>query len=137
MATIKKILNAHPRKSHVDADSFAKCAEELANCSQACTACADACLAEDSVGPLVRCIRTNLDCADVCNAAGRLVARLTEYDWNLLESQLRACVAACRICSAECDKHASKHDHCKVCAAVCRDCAEVCDELVSEVPSRK
>ena len=36
--------------------------------AQVCTACADACLGEDDVGELTRCIRLDLDCADLCAA---------------------------------------------------------------------
>jgi len=58
---------------------------------------------------LIRCIRLNLDCADVCDATGRLISRQTEPDWGLLRAQLQACVAACQICGAECERHAGRH----------------------------
>src|SRR5690554_5492529 len=45
-------------------------------CAQACTACADACLSEDMVAELTKCIRTNLDCADLCETTG-IVSRHT------------------------------------------------------------
>ena len=32
---------------------------------------ADTCLGEKSVAPLIQCIRSNIDCADACGAAGR------------------------------------------------------------------
>jgi hypothetical protein len=42
--------------------------------------CADACLGEEKVEMLRRCIRLNLDCADVCNATGRMLSRQQEPD---------------------------------------------------------
>ena len=46
-------------------------------CAQTCTACADACLSEDSVADLRYCIRTDLDCADICAATGTVLTCLT------------------------------------------------------------
>ena len=37
--------------------------------------CADDCLSEDDHADLVRCIRLDLDCADVCDATGRILTR--------------------------------------------------------------
>jgi hypothetical protein len=41
-------------------------------------------------------MRLNQDCADVCDASGRLLSRHIEADWGLLRTQLQACAAACR-----------------------------------------
>ena len=46
--------------------------------------------------------------ADVCIAA-RIVLRLTEPSPMLVEAQLMACAEACRICAAECERHAAMH----------------------------
>ncbi len=35
------------------------------------------------VAELTKCIRTNLDCADICDTTGRLLSRHTGYDANL------------------------------------------------------
>jgi hypothetical protein len=35
------------------------------------------------VAELVKCIRTNLDCADGCDTTGRVLWRHTGYDANL------------------------------------------------------
>ncbi|HEX6257659.1 MAG TPA: hypothetical protein VFZ70_17750 [Euzebyales bacterium] len=37
-------------------------------------------VAENDVAALVACIRTNLDCADICNATLRVLSRQTAYD---------------------------------------------------------
>jgi hypothetical protein len=67
------------------------------------------------VAELVKCIRLNLDCADVCTAMLR-VSRQTEYDANLTRPLLEACVAACSSCGDGCQRHAEMHAHCRMCA---------------------
>ena len=54
------------------------------------------CLSEDMVAGLTKCIRTNLDCAVVCEATGRVLSRHTGYDANLTRAVLEACAAQCR-----------------------------------------
>jgi hypothetical protein len=48
----------------------------------------------------------------------------------LLEAQLMACAEACRICAAECERHAAMHEHCRVCAAACNACEQACRALL-------
>lgn len=133
MNSLQGILKSHPCPAKMDAGLLAQAAGDLWDCAQACTACADACLGEDMVQNLRRCVRTCLDCADVCTTTGRLVARQTEPDSKLLRGQLEACVAACRACAEECERHASHHEHCRVCGEACRRCEKVCDQLARMV----
>jgi hypothetical protein len=72
----------------VDKEKMRACIEACVECAQACTTCADACLSEDMVAELTKCIRTNLDCADVCDATGRVLSRHTGYDANLTRAVL-------------------------------------------------
>lgn len=88
--------------------------------------CADACLTEDSVAELRRCIRLNLDCADLCATTAAILGRQTEGDPSVVKAALGACVAACDACGTECSRHAGMHEHCRVCAEACRRCAEAC-----------
>ncbi len=83
------------------------------------------------VDELVRCIRLNLDCADVCAATGRLLSRQTMPEWQLLQAQLQACALACRLCGDECARHAQMHEHCRVCAEMCRECEAACERLLA------
>lgn len=131
MSHIQGMLKTHPRQSQVDMNMLATCIQACYDCAQSCTACADACLGEQDIQMLIRCIRLNLDCADVCGAMGQMLSRLTEPDWNLLRNQLQACVTACQICSAECEKHAHHHEHCRVCVESCRQCEEACNRLLA------
>jgi hypothetical protein len=128
----KQMLDTYPRSFNVDATLLVETTEALMDCAQACVACADACLSEDDVAMLVKCIRSNLDCADICAATLRVVSRQTEYDANVTRAQLEACAQVCSSCGDECERHA-KHgmDHCRVCAEACRRCEDACRRLAS------
>src|SRR5690606_41702031 len=104
---VGEMIRTHPRRPPVDEQALQQCIELCFSCSQTCTSCADACLAEPKVEELVRCIRLNLDCADICGATGRLLTRLTDPEPALLRQALAACAEACRVCGDECAKHGS------------------------------
>ena len=131
MPYAKQMLETHPWQGHVDRDVLAECIEACFECAHSCGACADACLSEDSVAALRRCIRLNLDCADICDATGRVLTRQTEYDAPTSKAQLEACRQACATCAEECERHADHHDHCRVCAEACRRCEQTCDRLLA------
>ena len=131
MATIQKMLDAHPWPGNVEREVLARCIEECFACALACTSCADACLSEkDAVAELRKCIRLNLDCADICEATGRVLTRQTEYDAPLTRAQLEACREACATCAEECERHPNM-EHCTICAQACRRCHEACDALLA------
>jgi hypothetical protein len=125
------MLATYPGKFNVDADLLARTIEVLEDCATTCTQCADSCLAERDIAPLARCIRLNLDCADICAATGRVTSRLTAYDPNVTRSLLDACIARCRSCGGECERHAEHMAHCRVCAESCRECEEACRKLLA------
>ena len=127
------MLMAHPRRLRIDPAALAECIEACFDCAQMCMACADACLGEPDVQTLIHCIRLNLDCDDVCDLTGRLLSRQTEPDWNVLRAQLQACVAACRACAIECERHAAHHEHCQLCARACRRCEAACARVLAAV----
>ena len=130
MTHVQQMLETHPSSAAVDASTLVGCIETCFDCAQSCTACADACLGEDEPKSLTRCIRLNLDCADVCDATGRVLSRQTALEPEMARAALRACAEACRLCGAECEQHASHHEHCRVCAEVCRPCQEACDAVL-------
>lgn len=135
MSLIKDMLTSHPAgNSTVDMDALAACIEACFDCVQTCTACADACLGEDMLGDMVSCIRTDLDCAEVCGATGKVLARAGKNYASAVEL-VRACAAACRRCAGECEQHASAHDHCRICAEACHRCAAACDALLLTIAS--
>lgn len=126
-----RMLETYPKSMNLDLTLLARVIETVVECSQVCSACADACLSEDAVADLRKCIRTNLDCADVCDATARVLSRHTGYDANISAALLEACIAACRACGDECEQHAGTHEHCRVCAEACRASEAVCGELLS------
>jgi hypothetical protein len=134
MTHVTSMLATHPAPALVDREVVDACITACSECALTCTSCADACLAEEAVGDLRRCIRLNLDCADVCDATGHVLMRQTEPDWTLVRAQLQACAQACRTCAEECERHAGHHEHCRVCAEACRRCAEACDALLAALP---
>jgi uncharacterized protein DUF326 len=131
MSYARQMLDTYPRDFNVDAGVLAAAIEALSDCAQACTACADDCLSEEMVAELTKCIRLDLDCADVCTATLRVVSRQTDYDANVTRSVLEACVVTCRSCGDECERHAEMHEHCRVCAEACRRCEQACRDLLA------
>jgi hypothetical protein len=131
MTTTTAMLDTYPQPINLDRTKLATTIDALIACSEACTACADACLSEDMVADLAKCIRTNLDCADICATTARVLSRHTGYDANISRSLLEACAAACRACGDECAGHADMHQHCRICADACRHCERVCRDLMA------
>ncbi|HWC13744.1 MAG TPA: four-helix bundle copper-binding protein [Actinomycetota bacterium] len=127
----KRMLDTHPWPGHVDLDALSRCIEECFACAETCTSCADACLSEEMVAELRKCIRLNLDCADICDVTGRVITRQTEYDASVSKMQLDACREACATCAEECERHAEMHEHCRICAEACRRCEEACTKLLA------
>ena len=134
MTTAEAMLRTYPKDlGQVDQAKLAACIEACFECTQTCTACADACLGEDMVAELTKCIRTNLDCADICATTGAVLSRHTGYDANVTRAVLEACATACKACGDECAQHASMHEHCKVCAESCRRCEQACRDLLASL----
>jgi hypothetical protein len=129
----KQMLDTYPRDFNVDAALLAGTIDALNDCAEACTACADDCLSEPDLAELAKCIRLNLDCADICTATARVISRQTEYDANVTRPLLDACIAACRSCGDECERHAAMHEHCRICAEACRRCERACRELLTAI----
>ncbi len=130
----QQMLSTHPLPpSHLDA--LVAAIDAAFACEGCCTACADACLGETGEMDLTRCIRTNLDCADICATTARVLSRQTHPTAAILRAQLNACVAACNACADECSQHAGHHDHCRVCAECCRTCSEACSTLLRSMPT--
>lgn len=130
MTHAREMLSTHPDDVEIDLRQVAEAIDVLADCASTCTQCADACLAEGDP-TLARCIRLNLDCADICSATSRVVSRQTAHDVAVTRPLLEACIAACRSCAAECASHADHMEHCAICAEQCRRCEEACASLLA------
>jgi hypothetical protein len=131
--TVREMIKTHPRPTSIDRDALLRCIDECFECAATCTSCADGCLGEEDVVEFVRCIRLNLDCADVCDATGRIATRQTALDVGVLRAAIQACAAACRACGEECERHAEHHEHCRVCAGACRRCEQACNDLLAAI----
>ena len=105
----------------------------LTDCAQACTADADDDLSEHNVAELVKCIRLCLDCADICATTAGVASRQTDYDANVTRPLLEACIASCKSCGNECQRHAMVHAHCQVCEQACRRCEQACKQLIDAI----
>jgi hypothetical protein len=131
MTQATAMLDTYPGDlGRVNKQVLAACIEACFDCAQACTACADACLSEQAIAELTRCVRVNVDCADVCDATGRVLSRRTDYDANLTRALVQACIQFCQSCAEECEQHAHM-PHCVVSARVCRRCEQTCQDLLS------
>lgn len=133
MTHAQAMLDTFPGSFGTDATKLANTIEALVDCANTCTQCADACLAEPDHAELVRCIRRNLDCADICQAASRVIARQAEYDAGLTGILIDACIVACRSCGDECARHAPHMRHCEICAEQCRACEQTCRDLLASI----
>src|ERR1700756_5737464 len=123
---LQAMLKTHPAVAE-DVNEFAiRATEACFDCAQACVACADACLADESVAELRQCIAVNLDCAEVCSAAGVLGTRGSVSDRTIMDMMFDFCAEVCRRCGDECLRHAEHHEHCRICAEFCRSCAKAC-----------
>jgi len=127
------MIATHPDVRGQTASLLVAAIDEIAACAITCTSCADACIAEPMAERLRQCIRTCLDCADVCTAAMMLATRRTGSNEALLSEMLAVCATACRLCGAECIKHAEMHEHCRLCAEACLSCAEACQRALGDV----
>ena len=135
MTVASQMLDTYPADlGGIDRQKLAACIEACFECAQSCTACADACLSEDNVSQLIKCIRTDLDCADVCETTGRVLSRHTGRDLHLTHGMLEACATACKSCGDVCAEHAEHGmKHCQPCAESCRRCEQSCRDLIASL----
>jgi Domain of Unknown Function (DUF326) len=130
MSYARQMLDTYRGTLNVDAGLLAATIDAISDCAQACAADTDADLGEQNVTEMVRCIRLCLGCADVCTATLGVTSRPAEYDADVARPLLEACVAICKSCGDECERHARMHEHCRVCAEACRRCERACRELL-------
>lgn len=126
------MLESYPgSKLPVPQEILSNCITACLECAAACTACSDACMAEDDIKMLVKCMRTDLDCADVCEATAKILTRQTAHDLAVIQSVVSACLTTIVACAEECERHAAHHEHCRICAEVCRRTESACRKLLA------
>jgi len=131
MSYARQLLDTYPASAGADAGVLAATIDALSDCAQACTADVDADLSEQNVAEMVTCIRLCLDCTDVCTATVGIISRPAGYDASVTRPLLEACVASCKSCGDECERHARMHGHCRVCAEACRRGEQACREFLA------
>ncbi|KAB2898293.1 MAG: four-helix bundle copper-binding protein [Kofleriaceae bacterium] len=110
----------------LDPQAFAMCIDAAFKAAQACMACSDICLAVEDARLLIKCVRLNSDCADLCVATGWMLSREPHPDRETMQRQIEACAKACQETAAECERLATLYPHTKVCAAACKRCVAAC-----------
>ena len=133
MSYARQMLSAYPHQSRIDAGVLAGAIDALSDCVQACTADVDADLGESDLADMVRCVRLCVHCTDVCAATLGVVSRPAEYDANVTKPLVEACVAICKSCADECERHAEMHAHCRLCGDACRRCEQACHKLLDAI----
>ena len=106
-------------------ENHKKLISTLNECAVECNHCTSACLDEQDVKMLAKCIKLEIDCAEICRLAISFLARGSEHADHILKE----CSEICEACAKECEKHANM-EHCKKCAEACRKCAEACHQTV-------
>lgn len=96
----------------------------LDDCARVCNADATADLMEQDVEMMVRCVRLNIDCAEICALTSNYFSRNSEFAYPMAAQ----CAMVCDACAQECEKHADM-PHCAECAGICRKCAQECRKL--------
>ena len=130
MSYARQLLDSYQGTLNVDVTLLAAAIDAISDCAQACIADTDADLGEQDVTEMARCIRLCLDCIDVCTATAGVLSRQTAYDPVVTRPLLEACIAICRSCGDECERHARHHAHCRICAEACRRCEQACRDLL-------
>jgi hypothetical protein len=113
-------------------DQYSASIEACNACADECDHCATACLQEKDVAMLARCIRLDMDCAQICRLAAGYMARDSELAIDICQ----VCAAVCDACAEECEKHGHM-DHCQACAEACRRCAEECRRMANMPQDRE
>jgi hypothetical protein len=126
--SIEKMMAAHP-DAGASREAVALAVRHAMFCAAICTSCADADSAEEM--DMRQCVRTCLDCADICAATARVAVRQTGSNPDVTRAMLATCVTACDTCAEECARH--DNDHCRRCAEMCRECARDCRAAIGSL----
>jgi len=131
MQDLEAVIAGSSTLESVHIKSLAHCIEVCLQCAASCTACADECLDEPELAEMRRCIRLNVDCADVVSMIARLLSRRGEPELATLRTLLEAGNFITTACAAETMKHAANYEYCKLTAEICRVCARECEDALS------
>jgi uncharacterized protein DUF326 len=130
MSYARQILDTYAQGRSLDLRILGDTIDALNDCIQACVVDTDADLSEHDLADMVKCVRLCLHCTDICAATAAVLSRPAEYDANVVRPLVESCVAICKSCGDECERHAQMHDHCRVCGAACRQCEQACRKFL-------
>ena len=134
MTALTDMLQSHPQKPTTHMNEISAAIDACFEAEKITTICADACIAEKEFEMLRECIRLDLDCADICSATGRLIARQAQPKPDLWRAALQACIEVCRACAAECGKHADRFEHCRITKECCERTMQACQRALDALP---
>ena len=80
MSYARQLLDSYQGTLNVDVALLAAAIDAISDCAQACTADTDADLGEQDLTEMVRCIRSRLNCTDVCTYAAGVISRPADFD---------------------------------------------------------
>jgi hypothetical protein len=104
----------------------------LTECAITCERCVSLCMNEDDPSLMAKCIKLNLDCADMCLHT----IKSTTSNFLLVRNSLAAVKELCQKCAQEYRKF--KIDYCQACADICERCAAEChDQSLNIIKSHR
>jgi hypothetical protein len=133
MSYARQVLDTYTHGPGLDRGILGDTIDALNDCIQACVVDTDADLSEGDLADMVKCVRLCLHCTDICTATAAVLSRPAEYDANVVRPLVESCIAICKSCGDECERHAHMHDHCRVCAAACRQCEQACRKFLGAI----
>jgi hypothetical protein len=89
----------------------------------------------DDPGAMQMAVARDMDCADVAQAACRVLLRANGPDSALLSAQLEACLVACERSNEMCSRFAAQHAHCRICSEATSQCADACRQTLTALHS--
>lgn len=110
-------------------EQFQTCIDACNDCATECEHCSTACLNEDDIKMMVRCIKLDMDCAQICRLAASCMARGGEFATAICS----LCAEICDACEEECAQH--QMAHCQRCAEACNRCAAECRSMSGAEPT--
>lgn len=104
---------------------YQTCIDACNACAIACDHCAASCLQEENVQMMAKCIKLDMDCAQICRLAASYMARDSEF----AQAICKLCAEVCDACARECANHEA--EHCQACARACWRCAQECRRMAA------
>ena len=109
--------------------------KECLDCAQTCRVGAEA--LADNASKFAKYIAACLECAKTCEATAKALLLHKNRTKSIRQSQLEACVMACRVCGQICTKLGEEFECYTMCAESVRRCEEILRALIHSVFPKK